>query len=267
MNNENTQTTTAIATRNMTAIDICRHADSLERLGKLYAASGFFGSVTASTATAIVVNCFTEGLSPMEYKAKYHTMENGTPTIQSAFVQREFHRLGGDWEFNEWSAEVCDITFTYHKKSLRGRVTIDEFKANGVAMSGSKLKANWAKFPREMLKARCMTTYIRAICPEAACGLYTREELMDSPFNDAAQVTQAAQTQVAEVAKVDANVCPCGSVKGKAWTEISSEMLTQILETPAERAPQVTDAHREAIIAELGRRENAIEAEAQVVNG
>lgn len=173
-------TAALVPANGMTALQVVENAPALDKLGETFAASGFFGAVTKSTATAALINCFIEGLSPVEYKAKYHTMNDGTTSIKSDYVQRNFRRLGGRWHFNEWTADVCDVTFIYEGEETRGRVTLDEFKQNGVAIGKSgQLKDNWRKFPREMLKARCLATYIRAICPEALEGQYTQEEAQD----------------------------------------------------------------------------------------
>jgi len=247
---------------NMTALQVVENSDHISKLGQVFAQSGFFGAVTASMATAALVNCALEGLSPMQYRAKYHTMEDGTTAVKSDFIQREFHRLGGSWKFNEWTAEVCDMTFTYKGETLPFRVTLDEFKANGVAMGKNGIKKNWKSFPREMLKARCMATAIRAICPEALGGLYTQEEAADFAVADAqpktaANVTVSASPIAEPTPTVEAGVCPCGSVKGKSWADIPSETLEKILATPAEKAKGMTAEHRNAIVAELGRREEA----------
>jgi hypothetical protein len=250
----------------MTSLQIVQNTPALEKLGETFAASGFFGAVTKSTATAALVNCFIEGLSPVEYKAKYHTMNDGTTSIKSDYIQREFHRLGGAWKFNEWTPEVCDITFTYRGSELRGRVTFDEFKQNGVAIGKNGIKDNWRKFPREMLKARCMATYIRALCPEALGGMYTQEETMD--FNGASAprvITPAAEQPAAKPEVVtpevmppappaDPNVCPCGKSKGKRFEDLPTDTLEKILDNAA-KYPAITDAHKAAIVAVLHERE------------
>lgn len=270
-----------VAPHGMNALQVCEHAASIEKLGETFAASGFFGAVTKSTATAALINCFIEGLSPVEYKAKYHTMDNGTTTVRSDYIQREFRRLGGDWSFNEWSADVCDMTFTYRGKELRGRVTIDEFKANGVAIgNGGKLKTSWAKFPKEMLKARCMATYIRAMCPEALGGMYTQEEAMDfepraprphvvvsssplAPQRAASASAKAAEPEPEMVTPevvdvVDPTICPCGKSKGRKFEELPNDTLEAILDMVAKRpaaVASVTEAHRAVIIDILRERE------------
>jgi hypothetical protein len=261
----------------MTSLQIVQNTPALEKLGETFAASGFFGAVTKSTATAALVNCFIEGLSPVEYKAKYHTMNDGTTSIKSDYIQREFHRLGGAWKFNEWTPEVCDITFTYRGSELRWRVTFDEFTQNGVAIGKNGIKDNWRKFPREMLKARCMATYIRALCPEALGGMYTQEETMDFNAASAPRVITPAAVSPSPIAPpvaeqpaakpevvtpevmppappADPNVCPCGKSKGKRFEDLPTDTLEKILDNAA-KYPAITDAHKAAIVAVLQERE------------
>ena len=266
MNNETATppTTAIVAADGMTALQVCQNTDNIKKLGSIYAMSGFFGAVTESTATAALINCFVEGLSPVEYRAKYHTMNDGTTTIKSDFIQREFHRLGGKWKFNEWTPEVCDMTFTYQGEELRGRVTIEEFRSNGVAIAkGGGLKDNWRKFPREMLKARCMSTYIRAICPEALGGLYTQEEAQDftpvappKPPAPAPAPQPAAKPETVEAEVVDFAVCPLGRSKGKRFDELPNDTLEKLLNVDEKKYPALTTKHREVISSILAEREN-----------
>lgn len=268
-----TETTTAVApaangANSMTAIQVVEKVEALQKLGQIYAASGFFGAVSASCATASVINAALEGISPLEYRAKYHIFEDGTTSVKSDYIQREFRRLGGDWDFKEWTGEVCDMVFTYKGKAFPFRVTIDEFKANKVAVGkDGKLKTNWAKFAPEMLKARCMATAIRAICPEALGGMYTQEEVADferkppqeakpasvspSPLADAPK----AAAEVVEADVVDYEVCPCGKAKGKRFDALDTETLRKILAAPVENFPLVTAEHKNAIIAIVAKRE------------
>lgn len=109
----------AAQNENMTALQVVQNMEALTKLGQVYAASGFFGAVTASTATACVINAALEGLSPLEYRAKYHTFENGTTSVKSDYIQREFHRRGGEWDFKEWTPEVCDMVLPTRARPFR----------------------------------------------------------------------------------------------------------------------------------------------------
>lgn len=264
---------------NMTALQVCQQADNLNKLGQVLAASGFFGAVTPSAATAAMINCAMEGISPIEYRAKYHTLGDGTTSVKSDYIQREFHRLGGKWNFNEWTDKVCDMTFTYDGQELRAKVTLDEFIANGVACGkdGKTLKVNWQKFPREMLKARCMATNIRALCPEALGGLYTAEEAADfdrkptvaapSPTKVSVSPSPVAEPptakpapivpEVVDPAPVDLGVCPVGRSKGKRFEELSTDVLEKLLAADPKKFPALTADHKNVIVAILGEREAA----------
>lgn len=253
-----TKPTNAVATAPMNALQLCDNVDKLKALGDLYAQSGFFGAVTASTATAAIINAATMGLSPVEYRAKYHTFEDGTTAIRSDFIQRNFRRMGGRWKFNEWTAEVCDITFTLDDESITGRVTLQEFKDNGVAIGKSGIKANWKRFPKEMLKARCMATYIRALCPEALEGCYTVEEVsdFDDVFDEPRRTPPLAATsdEPEVVEAVDYNVCPVpGKVFGHAWKDMATPILAAILRK-ADKHPEITEKHAAAIRAIIDAR-------------
>lgn len=94
-------------------------------------------------------------------------------------------------------------------------------------------------------------TYMKRYGIQCAFGVIVAED--DSDDDGSA----ANGNKVKPVTKVDTSVCPCGSVKGKKWTDISTEMLETIIAIPASKAPAVTAEHRNAIVAELGRREAA----------
>ena len=273
----------------MNALQVCDQLPKLTQIGESLAKSGMLGSITASTGTMVALTCAQEGISLVQFKAKYHVMEDGNLSIKSRYLHSEFKRLGGKMHFNEMSDTVCDITFTYDGEEIRNRVTLDQFKANGVALAkDGKLKKNWRTFPADMLFARCCASAIRKLCPEADGGLYVQEELdtrgEDAPDRapepirlspedvssriagmkdkDGAQDAEAPEAvQPAEVVQPnDPDTCPVpGRVFGKKWKDLDSKALMKILKAPAEKCPGLTAAHRDAIVAVLGERE----AEAQ----
>lgn len=252
----------------MTGLQVCQNASNLNALGTLFAQSGFFGSKLPAVSTAALINCFIEGLSPVQYRAKYHTMEDGSTTIKSDYIQREFHKLGGKWRFKEWTNEVCEIEYEYDGNKLTGRVTLDEFKANGVALGkGGALKTNWAKFPKEMLKARCMATYIRALCPEALEGMYLPEEIGDAipdetlppPVVDAPSASPLAS----EAAAIDPSVCPSGKLAGRKWADMPTAHLEKALTVDF---PEECKRYIRAIIHDRESKASTPEREQEVVD-
>lgn len=268
----------------MNALQVCDQLPKLTQIGESLAKSGMLGAITASTGTMVALTCAQEGISLVQFKAKYHVMEDGNLSIKSRYLHSEFKRLGGKMHFNEMSDTVCDITFSYDGEEIRNRVTLDQFKANGVALAkDGKLKKNWRTFPADMLFARCCASAIRKLCPEADGGLYVQEEL-DTRGDDAPDrapepirlspedVQQrvgrmeggkqpepdAVQPEV--VSPSDPDTCPvAGRIFGKRWSELDTKALMKILKAPADKYPELTAAHRDAIVAVLGEREAEVQ--------
>ena len=268
----------------MNALQVCDQLPKLTQIGESLAKSGMLGSITASTGTMVALTCAQEGISLVQFKAKYHVMEDGNLSIKSRYLHSEFKRLGGKMHFNEMSDSVCDITFSYDGEEIRNRVTLDQFKANGVALAkDGKLKKNWRTFPADMLFARCCASAIRKLCPEADGGLYVQEEL-DTRGDDAPDRApepirlspedvqqrvgrmeggkqpepEAVQPEV--VSPSDPDTCPvAGRIFGKRWSELDTKALMKILKAPADKYPELTAAHRDAIVAVIGEREAEVQ--------
>ena len=200
---EKTQTTTAVATvQQGTALANIIPINSMEdisRLGIAVAKSGWFGSIPQSTGEMIAMTMLQERISPVTFKKKYHVMGDGSLATASRALVSAFKRLGGKMKLHEVSKDKCSITFIYDGNELPYTVTLQEFIDNGVAVSAKTgaLKDNWAKFSVDMLYARCCSTAIRKVCPEADDGLYTAEEVAD--FDD----TPTAPRQPIKIDKAD----------------------------------------------------------------
>lgn len=191
MKNETQTTAVQVAQPQRTALANIIPINSMEdisRLGIAVAKSGWFGSIPQSTGEMIAMTMLQERISPVTFKKKYHVMQDGSLGVASRAIVSSFKRLGGKMKLHEVSKDKCDITFSYDGNELRYCVTLQEFVDSGVAVSAKTgaLKDNWAKFPMDMLYARCCSSAIRKVCPEADDGLYTAEEVAD--FSDTSEV-------------------------------------------------------------------------------
>lgn len=280
----------------LTALQVCEQLPNLTKMGEAIAKSGICGQISASTGSVIALTCAQEGISLVQFKGKYHVMTDGTLAVKSRYLHAEFNRRGGKIHINKMNDEECDLTFNYKGETLRYRVTIAQFKENGVAVGkGGILKTNWRQFPMDMLFARCCATAIRKLCPEADGGLYAEEEIADkaSPFDYEDRPTKPltagevkTRIETAKTSKAytpepqpeptpeppskpapepndftpepspepevvdpnDANICPVpGKIFGKAWNELNLKTLEKILKQPADKFPELTQAHRDAI--------------------
>lgn len=170
--------------------------EDISRLGVAVAKSGWFGSIGQSTGEMIAMTMLQERISPVTFKKKYHIMSDGSLSVASRAIVSAFKRAGGKMKLHEVSKDKCDITFVYDGNELRYAVTLQEFIDNGVAVSAKTgaLKDNWAKFPMDMLYARCCSSAIRKVCPEADDGLYTSEEVAD--FDDASDAPRPEPVKI-----------------------------------------------------------------------
>lgn len=160
---------------------------AIEKLGKWFAASGLLGVKTPEQGYVVALTCMLEDITPLEFARTYDIVE-GKPTKKSAATRAEFQRHGGRLVWKEFTAERCTIVASHPTLCPEGiplTVTLKELIDSGVAMCWDKetrqlkLKDNYRRSPRQMLKERCSSELIRQIDPEINFGLYAPEELDD----------------------------------------------------------------------------------------
>ena len=242
----------------MSAMQTCEQYAQIEKMGAVIAKSGVLGAITPSVGVTAALTCAQEGISLVQFKAKYHVMGDGNITVKTNWMQAKFQDLGGKIHINEFTPEVCDLDFTFDGETMNNRVTLKEFKENGVAVNAAgRVKDNWRKFPKDMLWARCCAGAIRKLCPQALGGLYVQEEAQDFGNSAPARaaVVSASPSPIA-AESVDANICPCGKNKGKNWSELDTAVLQAVVDN-AEKFPAITAAHLDAIREEMDMRDRA----------
>jgi hypothetical protein len=82
-------------------------------------------------------------------------------------------RIVTELEF-EWISKV-----TGRPKSAKFSVTMGQME-----LAGYTTKDNWQKLPKEMLRARCLSSAVRAYFPEVLMGVYTDLEMADATNAD-----------------------------------------------------------------------------------
>ena len=118
------------------------------------------------------------GLSPM-VAVNNVAVINGKPTlsadIMAAVVKRSPEYGGIKWiEMSDTKAE-CEITRILpsgDKEVYKSSYTIEE--ARNAGLIG---KDNWKKYPKRMLKHRCLSYGLKDVFPDILAGLYTPEEM------------------------------------------------------------------------------------------
>ena len=143
------------------------------------------------------------GLSPM-VAVNNVAVINGKPTlsadIMSAVVKRSPEYGGIKWiEMSDTKAE-CEITRILpngEKEVQRSSFTMDDDVKAGLA--GRDV---WKKYPRRMLKHRCLSYGLKDVFPDLLAGLYDPEEMESVQSEKTAPTTERNVTPVEEPKKV-----------------------------------------------------------------
>jgi len=244
-------------------------------LAEQFEKSGMFGCTQPGQGAVLLSTCMTDHISPIEFIRTYHLIE-GKPAMRADAMLAKFTQQGGRYKVLSFTADKAEAAFTFGDNEIIMSMTIKEAEAAGLTHSkAGKIKDNWKSFPKQMLWARVVSSAIRLIAPGIVSGVYTPEEVQD--FDKAqAQEPQAIKVEATEVTlpvepkqeaaaptepapeskpPAEANVCPCGTVAGKAWSDIPTATLNTILcsQHPAVKQSMTTD-HYIALRQELKGR-------------
>ena len=217
--------------------------EDVSRLGVAVAKSGWFGNIPQSTGEMIAMTMLQDGISPITFMRKYHVIKN-VPSPKTRARVSAFKRLGGKMKLHEVSDNKCDITFSYDGNVLRHSVELQKYIDNGIALAsdGTTLKDNWAKFPGDMLFARCCSFAIPKVCPEADDGLYTAEEVADFEDESESPAQKPEPTKidkadvVSRIAKAEPAAAPTPALAKPApapQPEVVEAEVVEPVQTPA----------------------------------
>ena len=153
----------------------------LERMAHAVAASKLFGITTADQAMALMLLAQAEGLHPATAARDYHIIE-GRPAMKADAMLARYLSSGGKVEWHEHTDTKVSATFTH---PAGGTLKI-EWTAEMATRAKLSTRVNrdgspnmWAKYPRQMLRARVISEGVRATNPAVAVGVYTPEEVND----------------------------------------------------------------------------------------
>jgi hypothetical protein len=154
----------------------------IERMANAVAKSGLFGVKTPDQAMALMLIAHAEGMHPAIAARDYDIIQ-GKPAKKAEAMQRDFLKSGGRIKWKELSDTAAEAEFTHE---AGGSVSIrwDMDRAGKAGLSGKDM---WKKFPRQMLRARCISEGVRTVNPMATSGMYAVEEVQDfapSPMQD-----------------------------------------------------------------------------------
>ncbi len=155
--------------------DLIPFAD-LQKMAAAIAESGLFGMKDTKQALGLMLTAQAEGQHPATITQDYDIIQ-GKATRKTHSVLARYQQAGGSIEWHALTDAEADATFTPPAsagKPLRMKWTIVMAKA--ADLTG---KDNWRKYPRAMLRARCIAEGVRATYPAAIGGMLLAEEAQD----------------------------------------------------------------------------------------
>lgn len=156
--------------------------DQVERMAVAVAKSGLFGVKTPDQAMALMLIAQAEGLHPAIAARDYHVI-NGRPTLKADAMLARFQTAGGSVRWGEYTDRRVVGTFSHPQGgSVEVAWTVDMANAAGLTKNPT-----WKSYPRQMLRARCVSEGIRTVFPGVVVGTYTPEEVEDEPARYAPQ--------------------------------------------------------------------------------
>jgi len=167
----------------------------MERLADYIAKSRLFGLATREQAMVMMCIAQAEGRSPALAARDYNIIQ-GKPAKTAEAMQRDFMSAGGRIEWHDLSDDVACATFS-HPQGGSIRILWDTSRAAKAGLAGKEM---WKKFPRQMMRSRCVSEGVRTVYPMATSGFYIPEEaadmsataLPDMPSDTTAELDQFA---------------------------------------------------------------------------
>ena len=170
--------------------------DQLDGLSAKLAVSGLFAGKTKEQIFSLLMLAHAEGVHPMTAMRDFDIIQ-GRPAKKAEAMHRAFLAAGGSIIWHKLDDTISDATFS-HPHGGEARIVWDMER---VKKAQIKNEAMYAKYPRQMLRSRCISEGVRTVYPAATSGLYEPGEVkgMEQPEKDItaeAQVILAAPEQV-----------------------------------------------------------------------
>jgi len=156
----------------------------MERMALAIAKSGLFGIRTPDQALALMLVSQSEGRHPA-LAARDYDLINGRPAKKAESMLRDFLSAGGKIQWHELTDTMAKATFS-HPQGGTVCIAWDIPMAKKAGLEGKEM---YKKYPRQMLRSRCVSEGVRTIYPAATSGMYVPEEVRDIPAADTGGVT------------------------------------------------------------------------------
>jgi hypothetical protein len=147
----------------------------MQSMAVAIAKSGLFGMKNESEVLALMAVAQAEGLHPATAARDFHIIQ-GRPALKADAMLARFQNAGGRVDWTKYADDEVTGVFEHPRGgSVTITWTIEQAKSIGLVKPGS----GWVKFPRAMLRSRCISEGIRTVFPGSVTGFYSVEEVQD----------------------------------------------------------------------------------------
>lgn len=229
--------------------------DQQERMAASLVKSRMFGIENVDQAMALMSIAVAEGRHPAIIARDFHIIQ-GRPAKKAEAMMRDMMAAGGSIQWHALDDTIADATFS-HPQGGSVRITWDMDRAKKAGLL-SKSGGMYEKYPRAMLRSRCVSEGIRTVAPLATSGVYTPEEVRDmvdetpadGPKDVTPRPTQLDETAVADMVAAIADAQDLDALRRTYRTCYAA--AKQVGDVSAiERLEQAKDARKRDLTAEV----------------
>lgn len=148
----------------------------MRQMAEAMAKSKLFGMKTSDEVIALMLVAQANGQHPAAAARDYDII-SGRPSKKAEAMLRDFIAAGGSVQWHRLDNECAEATFS-HPHGGTVRIDWDMRRAKEAGLGGKDM---YRKFPRQMLRSRCISEGVRTVYPVATGGMYAPEEVEAMP--------------------------------------------------------------------------------------
>ncbi len=148
----------------------------MRQMAEAMAKSKLFGMKTSDEVIALMLVAQANGQHPAAAARDYDII-SGRPSKKAEAMLRDFIAAGGSVQWHRLDNECAEATFS-HPHGGTVRIDWDMRRAKEAGLGGKEM---YRKFPRQMLRSRCISEGVRTVYPVATGGMYAPEEVEAMP--------------------------------------------------------------------------------------
>lgn len=150
--------------------------NEMRQMADAMAKSKLFGMKSPDEVVALMLVAQANGQHPAAAARDYDII-SGRPSKKAEAMLRDFIAAGGSVQWHRLDNECAEATFS-HPHGGTVRIDWDMRRAREAGLGGKDM---YRKFPRQMLRSRCISEGVRTVYPVATGGMYAPEEVEATP--------------------------------------------------------------------------------------